>query len=268
MFVLSWNWICGLAGALIGVAVSGLEWLIGVASTKSANQVELGVLTVLLGILSAWVIRWLRRRMFVEFDRSILVRIEPEKMEPETFANWPIVVGPLPFASFANETVPNVQARDVVGFIVDTPRFLADPEEWGLDGWDAGYFAYGIVHWEHFDEVRALVKRGYWLQRAYLPGEEGTASAVPGSRFLRFVTGAHGQQGVPYTTEGLWASFRVRPYKKLGFGSPDVSYRRLSLQVGCWYWFLEQSGTIVGFAIKSYHLCLALCRWILRPILK
>ena len=83
-----------------------------------------------MGIVAAWIMGWFRRKMFVEFDRSILVRIAiAEGEEAETYANWPILVGPLPFASFDNQTVPNVQVRDVVGFIVGIPRYIEEPED-------------------------------------------------------------------------------------------------------------------------------------------
>ena len=142
------------------------------------------MLTILLGIVAAWTLGWLRRKMFIEFDRSILVRIEiPAGEEPEAYANWPILTGPLPFASFNNQTVPNVQARDVVGFIVGSPRYIDDPDSLALPGWKPGYFAYGIIHWEHFSEVRAFVNRGYYLQQAFLPNQEGLPLQVPESRF-------------------------------------------------------------------------------------
>ena len=235
--------------------------------SKSAVQVELGVLTVLLGILAAWAMRWLRRRMFVEFDRSILVRIAIDEVEgPKSYANWPILVGPLPFASFDNTTVPNVQVRDVVGFIVGVPLRIDEPEEWGLRGWEPGYFAYGIIHWEHFGEVRAFIKRGYYLQQAFLPSAESRLVKLPESRFLRFVTDSREQQGVADTTEGLRASFRFRPYAKHGFKSSDLAYRRLSLHLSLAFWLSRRVVGIVHLLGRLYH---GLCRsfaWILGKI--
>ena len=94
-----------------------------------------------MGIGAAWTMGWFRRKMFVEFDRSILVRIDiPDDEKPESYANWPILVGPLPFASFDNQTVPNVQVRDVVGFIIGIPQHIDKPEESNLIGWQPGYF--------------------------------------------------------------------------------------------------------------------------------
>ena len=46
-----------------------------------------------MGIVAAWIMGWFRRKMFVEFDRSILVRIAiAEGEEAEAYANWPILI--------------------------------------------------------------------------------------------------------------------------------------------------------------------------------
>ena len=238
--------------------------IIGFLTTDSAKQVELRVLTILLGIVAAWVVGWLRRKMFVEFDRSILVRIVPEGEDIDSFANWPILVGPLPFATFSDKTVPNVQAKDVVGFVVGSPRYIDEPEKLNLPGWSAGYFAYGIIHWEHFGEVRAFVKRGYSLQQAFLPNDEGEPLQRPGSRFLRFVTESQEQQGVPDTIEGVWASVRFKPYAKLGFVSSDLDYRRLSLQLSLWFWLCRCVNRIVRLLGKPYHCLWRYRRWTLK----
>ena len=199
--------------------------------------------------------------MFVEFDRSILVRIAiAEDEEAETYANWPILVGPLPFASFDNQTVPNVQVRDVVGFIVGIPQYIDKPEEWNLIGWQPGYFAYGIIHWEDFDEVRAFVKRGYYLQQAFLPNEESKPAKLPERRFLRFVTDSQEQQGVADTIEGIRASIRYKPYAKFGFESSD--YCRLSLQLGLAFWLSRRIKDVVHLLGKPHCVLCQYLRWI------
>ena len=219
-----------------------------------------------MGIVAAWIVGWFRRKMFVEFDRSILVRIAiAEGEEAETYANWPILVGPLPFASFDNQTVPNVQVRDVVGFIVGIPRYIEEPEELNLIGWEPGYFAYGIIHWEAFHEVRAFVKRGYYLQQAFLPNEESKPAKLTESRFLRFVTDSREQQGVADAIEGICASIRHKPYAKRGFESSDIIYRRLSLQLDLLFWLSRRIKDVVHLLGKPYHVLLGkpynvLCR--------
>ena len=215
-----------------------------------------------MGIVAAWIMGWFRRKMFVEFDRSILVRIAiAEGEEAETYANWPILVGPLPFASFDNQTVPNVQVRDVVGFIIGIPQRIDKPEESNLIGWQPGYFAYGIIHWEDFDDVRAFVKRGYYLQQAFLPNEEGKPAKLTESRFLRFVTDSLEQQGVADTIEGIRASIRYKPYAKFGFESSG--YRRLSLQLGLAFWLSGHIKDVVHLLGKPHRVLCQYLRWIL-----
>ena len=260
--VSAWHWMLEQLALVWQVISAGWTALAGFLASDSARQVELGVLTVLLGIVAAWTLGWLRRRMFIEFDRSILVRIAVNEGEdPASFANWPILIGPLPFASFDNQTVPNVQARDVVGFIVGSPRYIDDPDARRLPGWEPGYFAYGVIHWEHFGEVRALVHRGYYLQQAFLPNERGQPSQGPESRFLRFVTNAREQQGVADTIEGWRAPFRFQPYAKLELHPIDLPYRRLSLQLAVAFWICRRALSIARFVSKPYHW---LCRSIRR----
>ena len=228
--------------------------IVEVATSKAAIQVELGILIVLLGIVSAWVLGWLRRKMFVEFDRSILVRIEiTAGDDPESYANWPILVGPLPFTSFGEKTVPNVQVRDVVGFIVGSPICIENPEKLKLHGWRPGYFAYGIINWERFDEIRAFVKRGHPLQQTFLSDEDGNLMKLPENRFLRFVTNSQEQQGVADSIEGICASLRFKPYVKLGFESSDLAYRRLSLQLSLFLWMGRSGKRIALWLGKPYH---------------
>ena len=263
--VLAWHWLLGQLSFLLEVALAGWASVAGLFTSDSAKLVELRVLTILLGIVAAWTLGWLRRKMFIEFDRSILVRIEiPTDEEPEAYANWPILTGPLPFASFNNQTVPNVQARDVVGFIVGSPRYIDDPDSLALPGWKSGYFAYGIIHWEHFSEVRAFVNRGYYLQQAFLPNEQGLPLRVPESRFLRFVTNSQEQQGVADTIEGWRASFRFQPYAKLDLPSTDLSYRRLSFQLAAGLWLCRRANEIVRLVGKPYHWLRRSARRILR----
>ena len=237
--------------------------IVEVASSKAGIQVGLGVLTVILGIVLAWAIRWLRRKMFVEFDRSILVRVEiADDENPVSYANWPILVGPLPFASFGGRTVPNVQVKDVVGFIVGAPVCIKNPEEWNLPGWEPGYFAYGIIHWERFDEIRAFIKRGHYLQQTFLPDSKGNPVKLPESRFLRFVTDSPEQQGVADSIEGMCASLRFKPYAKLGFESSDLAYRRLSLQLSLILWLGKNVNRIARWLGKPYHRLWQVLRWI------
>ena len=83
------------------VISAGWASLAGFLTSDPAKQVELGVLTVLLGIVAAWTLGWLRRRMFIEFDQSILVPVAVNEGEdPASFANWPILIGPLSFTQF------------------------------------------------------------------------------------------------------------------------------------------------------------------------
>ena len=237
--------------------------IVEVVSSKAAIRVELGVLTVLLGIVLAWAIRWLLRKMFVEFDRSILVRIDVADSESaDSYANWPILVGPLPFTSFGEKTVPNVQVRDVVGFIVGSPICIEDPEKLKLHGWRAGYFAYGIIHWDRYDEIRAFVKRGHPLQQTFLPDSDGNPVKRPENRFLRFVTESQEQQGVADSIEGICASWRYKPYAKLGFESSDLAYRRLSLQISLLLWVGRKFKRIALLLGKPYHRLWQILRWI------
>ena len=118
-----------------------------------------------------------------------------------------------------------------------TPKYIEDPENSGLKGWEEGYYVYIVIHWYHYKEVKRLVDRGYYLQNTFLPDEEGKPQMKPETRFLRFTTASFAQQqGVADITKGLWASFKYQPYKKYGFEATDVDYRQKTpqAQIGVW----------------------------------
>ena len=235
-----WEWFCTIVSFVNEASQTTGQNIAGFLTTPSAPTIITRVITVLLGILAAWAIRRIYHKMFTEFDRSALVRIEiPNDGSAESFANCAILNGPVPFTTYNGVTVPNVQTRDVVAFIVGKPCCVSNPAKLGLEGWEPGHFAYAIVHWEHYQEIRQLILRGYCLQQAFLPDESGKPSLRPETRFLRFATASEGQQGVADVMEGFRASFRFQPYKKHGFRSTDLDYRRLSLQLQLFFWLVK-----------------------------
>ena len=199
----------------------------------------------------SWAIRCCLRLMFVEYDRSALVRIEPRDLPVNSFSNWPILNGPLPFTTFGGVTVPNVHTESVVGFLVGEPIFVPKPEKLGLDGWTKGHFAYAVIHWDKYQEVKALSDRGYYLQQVFLPNEEGQPQYNANTRFLHFSTGSTDQQGIADIITGPWAAFRYQPYKKHGLESTDLSYRRLTPQVHIIVWVDKQVRNIGKFVAKD-----------------
>ena len=206
--------------------LTGQRWL-----PDRALEIILGVTTIICGIIIAWVLRRLSSILFVEYDRSVLVRVEiPADLQPGDFANWPIINGALPFRTFGGVTVPDVQTGDVVGFIVGEPTKFSDTETIGAKGWPPGYFAYAAIHWNKYQEVKALVYRGYYLQQTFLPDAENKPTHVPQTRFLRFAIGSNGEQGIANIVNGPLASFKYQPYKKHGFDSTDIEYRKMTPQ--------------------------------------
>ena len=190
--------------------------------------------------------------MFTEYDRSVLVRIDvPNEMKPEEFSNWPILNGPLPFTTFAGQTIPNVRTEDMVGFTVGYPIHIPQPNMQGLGNWDPGYFAYAVIHWNKYSQVKTLVDRGYSLEQVFLPNDKGEPQHRANTRFLRFSPGSTHQQGVADIVKGPRASFRYQPYKKHGFESTEVQYRRLTPQASVVVQAARSVGWIAKIVLKA-----------------
>ena len=181
------------------------QWL-----PDSALGIIPSLTTVIAGIITAWILRRLRSILFVEYDRSVLVRIEiPAELQSGDFASWPIINGALPFRAFGEVTVPDVQTRDVVGFIVGKPAEISDTETIGAKGWSPGYFAYAVIHWNKYQEVKALVDRGYYLQQTFLPDAENKPLKIPQARFLRFAIGSHWGTGHSHYRQGTFSFVQI-----------------------------------------------------------
>ena len=192
------------------------------------------VLAAFLGFGAVQFARWARRKFFIEYDRSILVRLGTHA-ENKDYANAPIIVGQFPFSELAGAVEPNLDARNVVGFVVGRPICIRDV--WwlhlGLDNnqHKAGYYAYCVIQWEHASAVKRLAERGFHIRRVRYNGPQRYRD-MRETIFLGFGTGSQPDDAgdvpvIVHITDDWLASFRYQPYLRGGFRPEDIKLRVL-----------------------------------------
>lgn len=195
------------------------------------------VLAAFLGFGAVQFARWARRKFFIEYDRSILVRLGTDD-EKKEYANSPIIVGQFPFSELAGAVEPNLDTRNVVGFVVGRPIWIRDV--WWLHlGLDknqhkAGYYAYCVIQWEHASAVKRFAERGFHVRRIRYNSPQRYKD-MRETIFLGFGTGSEPDDvgDVPvivHITDDWFASFRYQPYLRGGFRAEDIELRVLPPQ--------------------------------------
>ena len=190
-----------------------------------------------LGFGAVQFVRWARRKLFIEYDRSILVRLGTDD-ESTDYANAPIIVGQFPFSELAGAVEPNLDSRNVVGFVVGPPIWIEDV--WwlhlGLDKQQhkAGYYAYCVIQWEHVSAVRRFAERGFHIRRIRYNGPQRYTN-MRETIFLGFGTGSQPDDtgDVPvivHITDDWLASCRYQPYRRGAFRADDIKLRVLTPQ--------------------------------------
>ena len=94
-----------------------------------------GLFTIALAIPMGFGLRRIWHRCFKEYDRSMLIRLEPGNglHNPELFKNVPVIVGTFPFRVFGDSKEADLDIQSVVGFVIGDVRQINDPaEELGL----------------------------------------------------------------------------------------------------------------------------------------
>ena len=191
------------------------------------------------GFLVAFIVRRTWGRATKEYDRSILIRLGTHR-DSSIYRNSPVIVGRLPFSDLGGKVRSNLDVRDVIGFVVGSPKWMETEDlkrlriVLDLEIHKPGYYAYCVIQWEHADWVKRLESRGFHIRRTTYEG----AKAEPNMReriFVGFGTDATPDAGgvrplVAHIDTGVFASFRYQPYLGGGFKAEDIKMRALAPQ--------------------------------------
>ena len=150
----------------------------------------------------------------------------------------PSSLGNFPFSELAGAVEPNLDTRNVVGFVVGRPIWIRNV--WWLHlGLDknqhkAGYYAYCVIQWEHASAVKRFAERGFHVRRIRYNSPQRYKD-MRETIFLGFGTGSEPDDvgDVPvivHITDGWFASFRYQPYLRGGFHAEDIGLRVLPPQ--------------------------------------
>ena len=208
-------------------------------STIWSNVFLLRVAATFAGLLGAFMARRAWAKVAREYDRSMLIRLGTDDDSPN-YAYAPIIVGRFPFSDLDGKVRSNLDARDVIGFVVGKPmwmetealkrlRIVLDPEFH-----KPGYYAYCVIQWEHAAMVKRFADQWFHIRRTGYNGRK----AEPHMRerlFIGFGTDskpdADGSRPmIAHIHSGWWASFRYHPYLRGGFKAEDIKMRALAPQ--------------------------------------
>ena len=206
--------------------------------------VVVGLFVGILGIPLGFMLRRIWHRCFTEYDRSMLIRLQPDEgiHDPKWFAGAPVIVGTFPFREFKKKRQSDLDIRNVVGFVIGDVRKIKNPEILGVDKceWGPGYYAYCVINWEYATQVQRMWKRGIHISKT------ATRLSDPeqrGSRFIGFSTdppkgnSEAEKQGIAHFQEGFRAFARYQPYAGAGFKAYDIKMRQLSVLTRILIWF-------------------------------
>ena len=193
-----------------------------------------------LGIPIGFGVRRIWHLCFIEYDRSMLIRLSEEGDEdhhPVKFSNVPIIVGQFPFTELDGKVQSNLDVRNVIGFIIGKVQWIDNPRVIGVDlcEWEPGYYAYCVIQWEYATFIRRIYKQGYYIRKI-----RRTLSFGPEyQREISFVgigTDSPKGQGIPHFQSGPLAFLRYQPYDRAGFKALDIRMRQLSLPARVLVW--------------------------------
>ena len=169
----------------------------------------------------------------------MLIRLGTDE-DSTRYAHAPVIVGRFPFSDLGGEVRSNLDARDVVGFVVGKPKWMKTEDLKRLrivlnpQFHKPGYYAYCVIQWEHADMVRRFSDQWFHVRRTSYNGNKAE-SGMRERIFVGFGTDAtpDADGGLPLVAHidtGLLASFRYQPYLRGGFRAEDIKMRALAPQ--------------------------------------
>ena len=210
-------------------------------NTESTVAIDLAlrVTASFIGLLGAFIARRLWKVVSTEYDRSILIRLGTD--QDSLRYRWaPVIVGRLPFSDIGDLVRSDLDIRNVIGFVVGTPKWM-DTEELKklrieLDPLyhKPGYYAYCTIQWEHYPTVKRLADQWFHIRRTTY--DSNRPEPMMRERiFIGFTTNATPDStgAVPmiaHVDTGILASFRYQPYLRGGFKAEDIKMRALAPQ--------------------------------------
>lgn len=200
----------------------------------------LRVMATFIALLGAFVVRRAWNQATNEYDRSMLIRLGTGEDSPR-YVNVPVIVGRFPFSDLGGKVRSNLDARDVVGFVVGEPKWMETEDLKRLrivlnpESHKPGYYAYCVIQWEHAALVKRFADQWFHIRRTGYGGRK----AEPGMRERRFIgfgTDSEPDEGttdlplIAHIVTGPRASFRYQPYLRGGFKAVDIKTRALAPQ--------------------------------------
>ena len=202
-----------------------------VGTRVTATLITTIVITIVIKPTSA-MLREIWMAVATRHDASALAYLGTEKNVAE-FANAALFPDSPRYSTVYDTVIPHNDPRDVIGFIIGRPRWL-DQSKW-ID--QKGYYAYVLINWQMYEQLREWTRRGYGIQKVALLDEEGGIDSTRVDSRHMVVTPFNEENKYMYDIcKGPSRVFRWHPYRKLGFESERLDLCTLSIQARGMAW--------------------------------
>ena len=207
----------------------------------------LRVTATFVALLGAFIARRAWTKATKEYDRSMLIRLGTDE-DTLLYANVPIIVGRFPFSDLGGEVRSNLDARDVVGFVIGEPKWMKTEDlkllPIGLNPTfhKPGYYAYCVIQWEHAALVKRFADQWFHIRRTGYNNGWKAEYGMRERKFIGFGTDSRPDEGtddlpmIAHIVTGIWASLRYQPYLRGGFKADDIRMRALAPQTRSLIW--------------------------------
>ena len=126
---------------------------------------------------------------------------------------WAVLFPDSPrYFTVENDIIPYNDPRDVLGFVIGEVQWLQNTN------WSEGYYAYLMINWQMYEQMREWTSRGYGIQKVAKLDKDGKVDkSKVDDRHLVITPFNEEAKRIVDICEGPIRVFRWQPYKKLGF---------------------------------------------------
>ena len=196
-----------------------IDEIIPITTPISATaRILIGIIVVILATVivraTGAALKWIWMGVATKHDASALVYLGKDENSKQFEAAALFPDSPRYF-TVKNDIIPYNDPRDVLGFVIGKVQWLKNTK-WSRS--EEGYYAYLIINWQMYEQLREWTSRGYGIQKVAPLDKDGKIdNRRVDDRHLVMTPFNDEGKYIVHICEGPVRIFRWQPYKKLGF---------------------------------------------------